>query len=102
VIRRAVLFAPEARADIFALYDWIADAASPAVALAYVERIEAHLNAFDVASQRGTRRDDVRPGLRVVGFERRLTVAFTVSDASVTILRVFHGGQDWSAVLSAP
>jgi plasmid stabilization system protein ParE len=40
-------------------------------------------------------RDDIRPGLRVVGFERRATIAFRVEDDRVTILRIFHGGRDW-------
>ena len=41
------------------------------------------------------RRDDVREGLRIVGFERRATVAFHVDKRRVTILRFFYGGQDW-------
>jgi toxin ParE1/3/4 len=36
----------------------------------------------------------------MIGFERRVTVAFTVEDERVVILRLFYGGQDWSAVLS--
>ena len=32
---------------------------------------------------------------RTVGFERRITVAFTVTDDSVVILRLFYGGRDW-------
>ena len=34
-------------------------------------------------------------GLRIIGFERRITIAFTVDDSQVTILRVFYGGKDW-------
>lgn len=101
MIRRNVVFAPEARADLIALYDWIAYAVSPDVALAYVERIERFVANFDMASERGSRRDDVRPGLRIVGFERRLTIAFMVDDVSVTILRVFYGGRDWEGDLSS-
>jgi toxin ParE1/3/4 len=44
-------------------------------------------------------RDDIRPGLRVVGFERRVTIAFAVGEAGVTIVRVFYGGQDWEEAL---
>src|SRR5262249_48372231 len=92
-----VVFSPEAREDLFNIYDWIADAASPEVALAYVERIEAYIDGFDLASERGARRDDIRKGLRVICFERRLTIAFTTADESVTILRLFYGGQNWEA-----
>ncbi|WP_306121016.1 hypothetical protein [Roseitalea sp. MMSF_3504] len=40
-------------------------------------------------------RDDLLPGLRIVGFERRITIAFTIDDDTVTFLRFFYGGQDW-------
>ncbi|WP_159591566.1 type II toxin-antitoxin system RelE/ParE family toxin [Chelativorans xinjiangense] len=93
--RRQVVFAPEARDDLLSIYDWIADAVSPATALAYVERVEAWCRGFDLAAERGRLREEVRLGLRVVGFERRLTVAFTVSEDRVTILRLFYGGRDW-------
>lgn len=99
MIRRAVILSPEARADLLHLYDWIAEAASPAAALAYVERIEAYLRSFDLASERGTLRDDIRPGLRMIGFQRRLSIAFTVDAERVTILRIFYGGQDWEAAI---
>jgi toxin ParE1/3/4 len=86
---------PEARDDLIALYGWIADAASPQVAGAYLDRIEAWLRGLDIASERGSLREDIRPGLRIVGFERRLTVAFSVDETQVTILRVFRAGRHW-------
>lgn len=93
--RRRVVFAPEARDDLFELYDWIAATAGSVVAMSYVERIEAYCLGFDEVSERGHRRDDICPGLRIVGFERRVTIAFAVDDDSVTILRLFYGGQNW-------
>lgn len=98
MIRRTIVFSPEARADLFELYDWVANAASPDTAMAYVERIEQFISGFEVAPERGTRRDDLRPGLRTAGFERRLTVAFVVNE-QVTILRIFYGGRDWESAL---
>lgn len=96
---RTVILAPEARDDLIALYDWIAAAAHPRTALGYIERIEAFLEGMRVASERGTRRDDIRPGLRIVSFERRVTVAFTVDTASVVVLRIFYAGRNWEEVL---
>jgi len=63
------------------------------------ERIEAYLQKFDLAAERGARRDDIRPGLLTIGFERRVTIAFSATDDRVTILRVFYGGQDWEEIL---
>ncbi|MFZ4604055.1 MAG: type II toxin-antitoxin system RelE/ParE family toxin [Caulobacterales bacterium] len=97
--RRTVLLAPEAEADLAVIYDYVAQAASPQVAGAYLERVEAFVRGFETAAERGTTRDDVRPGLRIVGFERRITVAFVVEDQRVTILRLFYGGQDWASAL---
>lgn len=65
--------------------------------MGYLDRVEAFLRSLSFGSERGTRRDDVRPGLRTVGFERRLTVAFVVDDDSVTVLRVFGAGRDWES-----
>lgn len=94
-----VIFAPEARDDLFALYDWIAAAASPDTALSYLERIETYCFGFKHAAERGTRRDDIRPGMRIVGFERRVTIAFSVMEERVTILRIFYGGRNWEEIM---
>lgn len=97
--RRAVEIADEARDDLIRLYEWIAEAASPAVALSYIERLETHIRGFDTASERGHLREDVRPGLRIIGFEHRITIAFTVEDERVIILRIFYGGQNWTDLI---
>ncbi|MBP1184190.1 hypothetical protein [Methylobacterium sp. PvR107] len=53
--RRPIIIAPEARDDLNSLYDWIGGAASPEIALGYIEWIERHLSRFDVVAERGTR-----------------------------------------------
>jgi toxin ParE1/3/4 len=100
VKRRQVVFTPEARNDLFEIYDWIAEKASPQIAISYIDRIEAYCLRLELASERGHRRDDISPGLRIVGFERRVTIAFAVDDDRVTILRLFYGGQNWEDKLS--
>ncbi|MEO1724953.1 MAG: type II toxin-antitoxin system RelE/ParE family toxin [Pseudomonadota bacterium] len=92
---RIVDYSPEARDDLLSLFDWIAVAASPQSALSYLERLEAFCERLERASERGHRRDDIYPGLRIIGFERRVTIAFTVEPDRVTIQRVFYGGRDW-------
>ena len=100
MIEYEVFFAPEARDDLLALYDWIAKAASPNTALSYIERIEAHCLRLKHLAERGHSRDDIRPGLRIIGFERRVTIAFAVEDQRATILRVFYGGRNWEEIMS--
>lgn len=94
-----VEFSPEALEDLRRLYDWIAEVASPAVAITYLARIEAFCRSMAHPPERGHRRDDIRPGLRIVGFERRITVAFAVAGERVTILRLFYGGRDWERLI---
>ncbi len=98
--RRTVAFSPEARADLIALYDWIALAAGPETAIAYINRLETYCRGFSTASERGHRRDDIRRGLRIVGFERRVTIAFSVDAYRVTILRLFYAGRNWEGSMS--
>lgn len=95
MIERRVAFAPEALDDLRLLYDWLADAAGPATALRYVERLEAYCRGFAYAAERGHLRNDIHPCLRVVGFERRVTIAFNVSETQVTTLRLSYGGLNW-------
>ena len=60
---RSVVFAPEAKDDLIDLFDYIASVASPDIALSFLDRIEGFCNNMDVGSERGLRRDDIRPGL---------------------------------------
>lgn len=96
---RSVVFAPEAQADLNDLYDWITEAASPTTAIGYVDRLEQFCNRLSAASERGQLRDDIRPGLRIIGFERRISVAFAVEPERVVILRLFYGGRNWEALI---
>lgn len=98
--RRVVEISDDAASDLNALYGWIADNASPTIALSYIERLEDYCRGFDIASERGHKRDDIRTGLRIVGFERRVTIAFAVEETRVIILRIFYGGQDWPDSMS--
>ncbi|MBV9218062.1 MAG: type II toxin-antitoxin system RelE/ParE family toxin [Methylobacteriaceae bacterium] len=93
--RRQVVVAPEARNDLLRIYERIEEAAGPGIALSYIEGIEAYCLGFDLASGRNRERNDIRPGLRIVGFELRVTVAFTVDADRVAIPRLFYGEQDW-------
>ena len=99
---RQVYFSPEAERDLTQIYDWIADVASLITALNYVSRIKNACRALDLASERGHLRNDIRPNLRIIGFERSATIAFAVSEDRVTILRIFSRGRNWEGELSMP
>ncbi|PBC08368.1 type II toxin-antitoxin system RelE/ParE family toxin [Mesorhizobium sp. WSM3859] len=98
--RRVVVYSLDAGDDLDRIYTIVAEASSPITADGYDRRIRAFCERLEHGSERGKRRDDVRPGLRVVGFERRIAVAFIVEPERVVILRLFYGGANWSDVLA--
>jgi plasmid stabilization system protein ParE len=67
--------------------------------MAYIERLEAFCLGIAIAPERGHRRDDIRRGLRIAGFERRITIVFTMRKTQVIILRLFGRGRNWEDVL---
>ena len=97
--RFEISFRPLAEADLFGLYDYIAAESGHLIAGGYIERIEAACMALATFPERGRKRDDIRPGLRIVGFERRATVVFQVKKTEVVIVRIFYGGQDYERAL---
>lgn len=92
-----VVFTPRARADLISLYDYIAEQGGEARALVYVSRIEAACQNLAVFPQRGVRRDDIRPHMRIISIGKRVLVAFRLDESVVTIDRVLYGGQDLAA-----
>jgi plasmid stabilization system protein ParE len=94
-----VVFTPEAEQQLLALYRHIAQAASPAVAARYTDAVVRCCETLAIFPQRGTPRDDVRPGLRTTHYKGRTVLAYTVVGDQVAVLGVFYGGQDHEARL---
>jgi len=92
-----VVFSPEADSQLLSLYFHIAVSSSPEIAANYTEAIVRQCESLRTFPHRGTRRDEIRPGLRTMGFRRRVTIAFEVTGEIVTILGVFYGGQKFEA-----
>ena len=96
-----VRFSKKAQADLVSIYDYIAEQSDPALALAYFERIRDFCLALNRFPESGTPYHHAFPGVRVVGFERRVTVAFRITSQTVTIVRVLYGGRDIRKMLKA-
>lgn len=90
----AIVWRPKARADILALYDWIAEQAGPLTAFEYTSKIEIHTEKLANFPDRGTPRNDLGTGLRTMPYQRRTVIAYRVMEEAVEILRVVHGGMD--------
>jgi len=93
-VTHRVVFAPEALDQLSALRRHISLASGPDIASSYVDRIITYCEKFETHPHRGTRRDDLLPGLRTIGYRRRVTIVFRVRDESVVIVGIFYGGKD--------
>ena len=94
-----VVFTPEAEAQLTELYGYIAAEASPEIAACFTDGIVRYCESLSTFPARGNRRDDIRPGLRVTGYRKRVAIAFHVDEDRVNIIEVFYGGQDYEATL---
>jgi plasmid stabilization system protein ParE len=93
----ALRFAPEASEQLEALEAFIAQSASPRRAADFVDAILDHCDKLCTFPQRGTKRDDLRAGLRLIGFRRRVTILFDVTEDTVTIFGIYYGGRNYEA-----
>lgn len=94
-----VVFTPEAEAQLVELYTYIAAKASPEIAARFTDGIVTYCESLSTFPFRGSRRDDIRPGLRVTGYRKRVAIAFHPEQDRVNIIGVFYGGQDYEAAL---
>ncbi|QZA16834.1 type II toxin-antitoxin system RelE/ParE family toxin [Mycobacterium malmoense] len=76
----SVVFAPEAEDQLVELYRYTAESGSAEVATRYTEEIVAFCEELAAFPHRGRARDDIRTGLRMIGFRRRVVIAFAVLD----------------------
>lgn len=94
-----VVFTPEAEIQLTELFRDIALAASPDVAARYTDAIVTFCDNLHTFPLRGARRDDIRPGLRVTNYRKRVVIAFEVNPGQVNIIGIFYGGQNYETVL---
>lgn len=92
--RYEVLFLADAVEDLDALFCYIAQESSLEIADGYLARIERLCMSLATFPQRGTSGNGKIPGLRTMGFERRVTIIFRVGEDQVEILRILYGGRD--------
>jgi toxin ParE1/3/4 len=92
--QRRVVFSRQAQRDLDDIYDHIATT-SPRAAGRFVDNVESFCLGLGTCSERGRILRSKRSTLRMVGFERKLTIVVAVANADVTIMRVFSRGRDW-------
>jgi plasmid stabilization system protein ParE len=96
-----VIFSPEAEEQLASLYRYLAVEASPKVAEKYTNAIVTYCEGLTTFPHRGNCRDEIRPGLRITNYRRRTAIAFEVGEDFVSIIGIFHGGQDYETILQS-
>ena len=96
-----VVFTPEAEEQLAAIYRYIAAKASPETAERYTGAIVSYCEGMQLVPHRGTRRDDIRSGLRITNYKKRSMIAFAMDAEQVSIIGVFYGGQDYETALES-
>jgi toxin ParE1/3/4 len=93
-----IIYTQQAGDQLYALFIQIATAASPEIAARYTDAIMRQCEGLSTFPTRGSLRNDIRPGIRVFGFRRRVSIAFHVAEDVVTIHGIFYGGQNFEAI----
>jgi toxin ParE1/3/4 len=97
----SVVFTPEARDQLQELYRYIEKEASPSIAQRFTGNIIDHCAKLREFPERGVRRDDIRPGLRITNYKGRVAIAFAIGEQDVSIIGVFYGGRDYGSLLQS-
>ena len=94
-----VVFSSRAEDQLEDLLRFITEDSGRARAEAFVGEIVSFCKNLGTFPERGTRRDDLGPSARTIGFRRRATIASAIRGDHLIILGVFYGGQDFETIL---
>ena len=89
-----IVYHERAEAELDKLYEDIALQAGRGIADSYVNGVITFIENLQTFPERGTVREGNIPGLRIIGYRRSISIAFFVADNKVSILGVFHRGQN--------
>ncbi len=94
-------FHPGVRRDLLAIVRLVSEYGGREAAERRVAEIEAAVLALAETPHKGSLRHEIAPGLRAIPAGRRAVIAFTVDDAtrSVLVHAIAYGGSDWIAAV---
>ena len=96
-----VVLSPRAEAQLEEIYRHVSARSGKARADLVVIRLLGACEGLQRFPMRGTARDDLFPGLRVMGYRRQATIAFTIKRNTVTVHGVLWRGRDIDALLAS-
>ncbi|AHE72416.1 hypothetical protein M942_00260 [Enterobacter ludwigii] len=93
-----VIFSPQAEQQIIDLHEYITINGNQIVANGFISDLLDYLEGFTIFPERGNRRDDIRPGMRVTHFRHRTVIAFAIDGDSIIIAGIYHGGASYEGL----
>ena len=91
-----VQFSPHALKQLERIYCYVAGKSSPVTALRFVSSIKDHCQTLSLIPYRGVPRDDIWPGLRLIGFQQSINIVFKITEESIIIVGIYYGGQNYA------
>jgi toxin ParE1/3/4 len=92
---------PAAEADLADIHRYISEQAGTRTAIRYVRRIRSWCDHLLMFPEAGRARSDLRPGIRILTFERRVVIAYMIlPSGDVEIGRFFYGGRNYEAIIT--
>jgi toxin ParE1/3/4 len=98
VAEGAIIWSPEARADLSGIWDYYSAAASPRTADAIIRRIVGTTRMLEDHPFAGRSRDEVRDGLRSVAAAPHVIFYRVTIGKTAEIVRIIDGRRDIDAV----
>lgn len=89
-----IIYHQQAEAELDALYADIAMASGDRIAGDYVDSVITFIEGLQTFPERGTIRESPVAELRIIGYKRSISVAFSVRGDDVLVLGVFARGRD--------
>jgi toxin ParE1/3/4 len=88
-----VVYRSKAERDLGDIYDFSADD-NPVHAVEFIRRLRDFCRGLMEFPERGAARNDFAPGVRILVFEKRVTVAYKADGKRVQILRFLYAGRN--------
>ena len=97
--RYRVELRPAAARQLEAIEARIAGEATDDIAQRFVGAVLDRCLALETYPDRGTPRDDIRPGIRTLVFKRNVVIAYVVEAGEIAVLGIGWRGQDLERLL---
>jgi len=89
-----VFFTPLAERHLESLHRYIAENGFESRADRFVDDIITHCQGLATFPMRGVSREDIAPGLRIIGFRRRVSIAYAVTEGAIYIAGIYYAGRN--------